>query len=190
MIGGFHPYHCTFSQAGAVTVRHCSFGSRCWCSRLWPVAVRWSGVTAVSWRTNSTLPRFSSNTVVVARPSTLTTRSGLPSSSTPTTTVARSAGRIVAPGPIRFRHLCETFMSSRPSLLSLLCCRRQTHASRNGWLDGVKQQNIEQPQRKPRLYRDRTPTSAQLTHLADKIANRACRHLARKGWLGLQMPPR
>ena len=37
------------------------------------------------------------------------------------------------------------------------------------------------PQR--RLHRTRAPTSAQLTHLADKIAHRVCRHLARKGWL-------
>ena len=51
------------------------------------------------------------------------------------------------------------------------------------WLDGVYQQNIEQPQRKPRLHRARAPTSAQLTQLADTIAHRVCRHLARKGWL-------
>ena len=51
------------------------------------------------------------------------------------------------------------------------------------WLDGVYEEKVEQPQRKPRLHRSRAPTSAQLTHLADKIANRVCRHLARKGWL-------
>jgi hypothetical protein len=51
------------------------------------------------------------------------------------------------------------------------------------WLDGVSK-NVEQPQRKPRLHRARAPTSAQLTHLADKIAHRVCRHLARRGWLG------
>ena len=51
------------------------------------------------------------------------------------------------------------------------------------WLDGVYEEKVEQPQRKPRLHRARAPTSAQLTHLADRIANRVCRHLARKGWL-------
>ncbi len=51
------------------------------------------------------------------------------------------------------------------------------------WLDGVYEENVEHPQRKPRLRRARAPTSAQLTHLADKIARRVCRHLARKGWL-------
>jgi len=51
------------------------------------------------------------------------------------------------------------------------------------WLDGVYQEDIEQPQRKPRLHRARAPTSAQLTHLAGKIAHRVCRHLVRKGWL-------
>ena len=51
------------------------------------------------------------------------------------------------------------------------------------WLDGVYQEDIEQPQRKPRLHRARAPTSAQLTRLADKIAHRVCRHLARQGWL-------
>ena len=49
-------------------------------------------------------------------------------------------------------------------------------------LDGVYE-NVEQPQRKPRLHRARAPTSAQLTSLADTIANRVCRHLARNGWL-------
>ena len=51
------------------------------------------------------------------------------------------------------------------------------------WLDGVYQEDIEQPQRKPRLHRARAPTSAQLTHLAGKIAHRVCRHLTRQGWL-------
>jgi len=51
------------------------------------------------------------------------------------------------------------------------------------WLDGVYQEDIEQPQRKPRLRRARAPTSAQLTQLADTIAHRVCRHLARQGWL-------
>ena len=50
------------------------------------------------------------------------------------------------------------------------------------WLDGVYE-NVEQPQRKPRLHRARAPTSAQLTRLADKIARRVCRHLVRSGWL-------
>jgi len=49
-------------------------------------------------------------------------------------------------------------------------------------LDGVYE-NIEQPQRKPRLHRARAPTSAQLTQLAGKIAHRVCRHLVRQGWL-------
>lgn len=47
------------------------------------------------------------------------------------------------------------------------------------WLDGVCE-NVEQPQRKPRLHRTRAPTSAQLTQLVGTIAHRACRHLARK----------
>jgi len=51
------------------------------------------------------------------------------------------------------------------------------------WLDGVYQEDIEQAQRKPRVHRARAPTSAQLTHLAEKIAHRVCRHLARQGWL-------
>ncbi len=51
------------------------------------------------------------------------------------------------------------------------------------WLDGVYQEDIEQPQRKPRLHRARAPTSEQLTHLAGKIAHRVCRHLTCKGWL-------
>jgi len=50
------------------------------------------------------------------------------------------------------------------------------------WLDGVYE-NVEQPQRKPRLRRARAPTSAQLTQLAEKIAHRVCRHLTRSGWL-------
>jgi len=50
------------------------------------------------------------------------------------------------------------------------------------WLDGVYE-NVEQPQRKPRLHRARAPTSAQLTQLAGKIAHRVCRHLVRKDWL-------
>lgn len=51
------------------------------------------------------------------------------------------------------------------------------------WLDGVYEEDVEQPQRKPRLRRTRAPTSVQLTQLAGKIAHRVCRHLARKGWL-------
>jgi len=51
------------------------------------------------------------------------------------------------------------------------------------WLDGVYQELIEQPQRKPRLHRTLAPSSAQLTHLVGKIAHRVCRHLTRKGWL-------
>lgn len=50
------------------------------------------------------------------------------------------------------------------------------------WLDGVYE-NVEQPQRKPRLRRARAPTFAQLTQLADIIARRVCRHLSRQGWL-------
>ena len=50
------------------------------------------------------------------------------------------------------------------------------------WLDGVYE-NVEQPQRKPRLHRTRAPTSAQLTELAGRIAHRVCRHLTRRGWL-------
>jgi len=37
------------------------------------------------------------------------------------------------------------------------------------WLDGVYEEHIEQPQRKPRLHRSRAPTSAQLTQLAGTI---------------------
>ena len=51
------------------------------------------------------------------------------------------------------------------------------------WLDGVYEEGDESPPRKPRLRRARAPTSAQLTHLADTIAHRVCRLLARKGWL-------
>jgi hypothetical protein len=51
------------------------------------------------------------------------------------------------------------------------------------WLDGVYEEHVEQPQRKPRLHRARAPSSALLTHLAGKIAHRVCRHLARQGWL-------
>jgi len=50
------------------------------------------------------------------------------------------------------------------------------------WLDGVYEPVAARPD-KPRLRRARAPTSAQLTHLAEKIAHRVCRHLARKGWL-------
>lgn len=51
------------------------------------------------------------------------------------------------------------------------------------WLDGVYEEHIEQPPRKPRLHRARAPSSAQLTQLAGTIAHRVCRHLTRKGWL-------
>ena len=51
------------------------------------------------------------------------------------------------------------------------------------WLDGVYEESVEHPPRKPRLHRARAPTSAQLTQLAGTIAHRVCRHLARKGWL-------
>jgi hypothetical protein len=51
------------------------------------------------------------------------------------------------------------------------------------WLDGVYEEDDESPPRKPRLHRTRAPTTAQLTHLADTIAYRVCRHLTRKGWL-------
>jgi hypothetical protein len=50
------------------------------------------------------------------------------------------------------------------------------------WLDGVYEPVAARPD-KPRLRRARAPTSAQLTHLAGKIAHRVCRHLARQGWL-------
>ena len=48
------------------------------------------------------------------------------------------------------------------------------------WLDGVHEPRAD---RKPRLHRTRAPTSAQLTQLADTIARRVCRHLAKRGWL-------
>ena len=50
------------------------------------------------------------------------------------------------------------------------------------WLDGVYEPMASRPD-KPRLHRTRAPTSEQLTHLADKIAHRVCRHLVRQGWL-------
>ena len=50
------------------------------------------------------------------------------------------------------------------------------------WLDGVCEPVAARPE-KPRSRRARAPTSAQLTHLAEKIAHRVCRHLARSGWL-------
>jgi len=49
-------------------------------------------------------------------------------------------------------------------------------------LDGVYEPVAARPD-KPRLRRARAPTSAQLTQLADTIAHRVCRHLARQGWL-------
>ncbi len=51
-----------------------------------------------------------------------------------------------------------------------------------GYAAGVYE-DVEPPQRKPRLRRVRAPTSAQLTQLAGKIARRVCRHLTRKAWL-------
>jgi hypothetical protein len=51
------------------------------------------------------------------------------------------------------------------------------------WLDGVYEELVESPPRKPRLHRTRAPTTGQLTQLADTIAHRVCRHLTRKGWL-------
>jgi len=50
------------------------------------------------------------------------------------------------------------------------------------WLDGVYEPAATRPD-KPRLHRARAPTSAQFTHLAEKIAHRVCRHLTRSGWL-------
>src|SRR5690606_15533728 len=50
------------------------------------------------------------------------------------------------------------------------------------WLDGVYEPDAVRPER-PRLHRTRAPTSAQLTQLADTIARRVCRHLAKRGWL-------
>jgi len=49
-------------------------------------------------------------------------------------------------------------------------------------LDGVYEPVAARPD-KPRLHRARAPTSAQLTQLADTIAHRVRRHLARQGWL-------
>jgi hypothetical protein len=46
----------------------------------------------------------------------------------------------------------------------------------------VRAANAVRPE-SPRLHRARTPTSAQLTELADTIARRVCRHLAKRGWL-------
>src|SRR5690606_20656343 len=48
------------------------------------------------------------------------------------------------------------------------------------WLDGVYEARADH---KPRLHRARAPTSAQLTRLADTIARRVLRHLAKRGWL-------
>ena len=48
------------------------------------------------------------------------------------------------------------------------------------WLDGVYEPRAA---RKPHLHRTRAPTSAQLTQLADRIARRVCRHMAKRGWL-------
>jgi ribosomal protein S27E len=50
------------------------------------------------------------------------------------------------------------------------------------WLDGVYEANAVRPER-PRLRRVHAPTSAQLMQLADTIARRVCRHLAKRGWL-------
>jgi hypothetical protein len=50
------------------------------------------------------------------------------------------------------------------------------------WLDGVYEW-ADARRDKPRLRRARAPTSAQLTHLAEKIAHRVFRHLVCKGWL-------
>lgn len=58
------------------------------------------------------------------------------------------------------------------------------------WFDGVYEENVKQPQCKPRLHRARAPTSAQLTALAGKIANRVCRHLARKAGSKVRATPR
>jgi hypothetical protein len=48
------------------------------------------------------------------------------------------------------------------------------------WLDGVYEPRAD---RKARLHRACAPTSAQLTGLADTIARRVLRHLAKRGWL-------
>ena len=53
------------------------------------------------------------------------------------------------------------------------------------WLDDVYESVAARPD-KPRLRRARAPTSAQLTQLADTIAHRVCRHLARNGWLTVE----
>jgi hypothetical protein len=50
------------------------------------------------------------------------------------------------------------------------------------WLDGVYEEKIEPPQRKPRLHRARAPSPTDLTALAGTIAHRVCRHLVRHGW--------
>jgi hypothetical protein len=51
------------------------------------------------------------------------------------------------------------------------------------WRDGVHEENIEPPQCKPRLRRVGAPSPTRLTALADTIAQRLCRQLARLGWL-------
>lgn len=53
------------------------------------------------------------------------------------------------------------------------------------WLDGVYEARTTSNGESlaPRLRRTRAPTSAQLTQLADTIARRVCRHLAKRGWL-------
>lgn len=53
------------------------------------------------------------------------------------------------------------------------------------WLDGVYEERTASngDRIKPRLHRARAPTSAQLTGLADTIARRVLRHLAKRGWL-------
>ena len=53
------------------------------------------------------------------------------------------------------------------------------------WLDGVYEARTASNGESlvPRLRRTRAPTSAQLTQLADTIARRVCRHLAKRGWL-------
>lgn len=53
------------------------------------------------------------------------------------------------------------------------------------WPDGVYEERTASNGESlaPRLRRTRAPTSAQLTQLADTIARRVCRHLAKRGWL-------
>ena len=53
------------------------------------------------------------------------------------------------------------------------------------WLDGVYEERTASngDRIKPRLHCARAPTSAQLTGLADTIARRVLRHLAKRGWL-------